>query len=304
MEFGIDQDVESFGAYIKSVRESGERLLNAEEEVELSKVIEAGVYAEHLVETGAYGDRDPGLLAEVIEEGNRAMQRFIGANLPLVISIARRYYNMPYGTMSRMDVIAEGNLGLAHAVEKFDYTKGFKFSTYATWWVRLYMSRALENNHRVLHLSAKIVKAVERMNEVEEQLRIDLDRSPLDVEIAKELDITEAKLKELRIYGKSVAYLNQIIDQDTELGDFIAAQDDTEESAMRGLMREEVEAAIETLDEIEQIIIRGHFGLNGKKTMSHVELAKELNVSASTVRAYEGKAFAKLRRRFPSLAEY
>lgn len=165
------------------------------------------------------------------------------------------------------------------------------------------MSRALEDGHRVLDLPVNVVKAVDRLKQVEEEMTIDLGRVPLDREIAEELEITEEKLKELRIYGKSVVHLSQLVKDDTELGDLIADKYNLEESVMIDLMRDELAEAISTLNDTEQMIIRARFGFDGE-VMTLTELAKVLKVSASTVRTYERNALEKLRTKFPSLAEY
>ena len=271
------------------------QLLTAEQEVILAKQIEAGLYAEHRLERDTCGADLRGDLAAVAADGRLARNRLLEANLRLVVSIAKRYTGRG---MALIDLIQEGNLGLIRAVEKFDYTKGYKFSTYATWWIRQAISRALADQARTIRIPVHMVERVNRMVRVRRELVMTLGREPNLGEIAAELDVTELEVIELQSYDREPVSLDQSVgeDGDTELVDFVADPYPLPvDQATRGQLREEVEIVLSTLSQREQAVIRLRFGLDDGRVRTLDEVGRECGLSRERIRQIEKGSLLKLR---------
>src|SRR5688572_18514606 len=240
-------------------------LLNAEMEVELAKRIEAGLFSEEKLAKG--GRISPKMLEEyewIAEDGRRAKNHLLEANLRLVVSLAKRYTGRG---MLFLDLIQEGNLGLIRAVEKFDYTKGYKFSTYATWWIRQAITRAMADQARTIRIPVHMVEQVNRMVRARRDLATSLGREPTVSEVAAMLSMEEYQVLELISYDREPVSLDQAVGEDGEsaLGDFVARIDPREEPAdtvSSGMLRSEVEIVLSTLSQREQAVIRLRFGLD------------------------------------------
>jgi RNA polymerase sigma factor (sigma-70 family) len=279
-------------------------LLSAADEVELSKRIEAGLYAAHLLGSNnsfsAARKRDLTLL---IADGERAKDHLLRANLRLVVSLAKRYtgHGMPF-----LDLIQEGNLGLIRAVEKFDYTKGFKFSTYATWWIRQAISRAMADQSRTIRLPVHLVEQVNKMQRVRRELNQTLGREANHAELAHELDLTEERIRELIDLSRDLVSLDQAVgaDDDASLGDFIADQrtsSEAEESIEAQLMRRQLGQVLDTLEEREAAVVRMRYGLDGAQPKTLDEIGRVFKLSRERIRQIERETMAKLRH--PSRAQ-
>jgi RNA polymerase sigma factor RpoD-like protein len=278
-------------------------LLTAADEVELAKRVEAGLYANHLIgETPKLTVQRRRDLREVVVDGERAKDHLLRANLRLVVSLAKRYtgHGMPF-----LDLIQEGNLGLIRAVEKFDYTKGFKFSTYATWWIRQAISRAMADQSRTIRLPVHLVEQVNKMQRLRRELHQTLGREPSDAELAMELDVTEARIRELIDHARDLVSLDQTVgaDDDVALGDFIEDRDATaaEDAVTFGLMREQLATVLNTLDDREQAVVRMRYGLDDGKPRTLDEIGRAFGLSRERIRQIERETMAKLRH--PSRAD-
>src|SRR6478735_69880 len=218
-------------------------LLTAEQEVDLAKRIEAGVFAGHMLESGKRLSPQRRIdLKMIVRDGGRARSHLLVANLRLVVSLAKRYTGRG---MPLLDLIQEGNLGLIRAVEKFDYTKGFKFSTYATWWIRQAISRAMADQSRTIRLPVHLVEQVNKMQRVRREMNQTLGREASHAELAHELDITEERIRELIDLSRDLVSLDQAVgsDDDASLGDFIAdkrSSSEAEETVDADLMRRQL----------------------------------------------------------------
>ncbi|HZM74602.1 MAG TPA: RNA polymerase sigma factor SigB [Candidatus Limnocylindrales bacterium] len=265
------------------------KLLTAEQEVELAKRIEAGLMASYLIENGA-ANAD---LVMVAREGKSAKDHLLEANLRLVVSIAKRYTGRG---MAFLDLIQEGNLGLIRAVEKFDYTKGYKFSTYATWWIRQAITRAMADQARTIRIPVHMVEQVNRMVRVRRDLAAALGREPSIKQIAKALEIPEYQVIELISYDREPVSLDQSVGEDGEscLGDFVAA-DSQVEAVVQGQLREEVEVVLSTLSQREQAVIRLRFGFDDGRARTLDEVGKEFGLSRERIRQIEKTTLLKLR---------
>ena len=272
-------------------------LLSAEEEVELSKRIEAGVYAEHLLQTGAKmtraKKRDVKILAK---EGKAARAHLLEANLRLVVSLAKRYTNRG---MPLLDLIQEGNLGLIRAMEKFDYTKGFKFSTYATWWIRQAITRAMADQARTIRIPVHMVEVINKLARVQRQMLQDLGREPTPEELAVELDMTPEKVVEVQKYGREPISLHTPLgeDGDSEFGDLI---EDSEavvpaDAVSFTLLQEQLHAVLDTLSEREAGVVSMRFGLTDGQPKTLDEIGKVYGVTRERIRQIESKTMSKLR---------
>ncbi len=273
-------------------------LLTAADEVELAKRIEAGLYATHLLaepnEFSAPRKRD---LRAVVRDGERAKDHLLRANLRLVVSLAKRYtgHGMPF-----LDLIQEGNLGLIRAVEKFDYTKGFKFSTYATWWIRQAISRAMADQSRTIRLPVHLVEQVNKLQRIRREMSQELGREAKHAELAHELDITVERVRELIDLSRDLVSLDQTVgaDDDASLGDFIADERSTftaESVVEGGLMRGHLQDVLNTLDAREAAVVRMRYGLDGGQPKTLDEIGRAFKLSRERIRQIERETMAKLR---------
>uniref|UniRef100_UPI0018DF2CEB RNA polymerase sigma factor n=1 Tax=Brevibacterium yomogidense TaxID=946573 RepID=UPI0018DF2CEB len=272
-------------------------LLNAAEEVDLAKRIEAGMYADHLVKQSEV--TDPKLVREfqwIIHDGRIAKNHLLEANLRLVVSLAKRYTGRG---MLFLDLIQEGNLGLIRAVEKFDYTKGFKFSTYATWWIRQAITRAMADQARTIRIPVHMVEVINKLARVQRQMLQDLGREPTPEELAKELDMTPERVIEVQKYGREPISLHTPLgeDGDSEFGDLI---EDSEavvpaDSVSFTLLQEQLHSVLDTLSEREAGVVSMRFGLNDGQPKTLDEIGKVYGVTRERIRQIESKTMAKLR---------
>ncbi|HYY12356.1 MAG TPA: RNA polymerase sigma factor, partial [Kineosporiaceae bacterium] len=272
-------------------------LLNAEQEVELAKRIEAGLFAE---ETLNSGDKlDPKMRRElqwIAEDGRRAKNHLLEANLRLVVSLAKRYTGRG---MLFLDLIQEGNLGLIRAVEKFDYTKGYKFSTYATWWIRQAITRAMADQARTIRIPVHMVEVINKLARVQRQMLQDLGREPTPEELAKELDMTPEKVIEVQKYGREPISLHTPLgeDGDSEFGDLI---EDSEavvpaDAVSFTLLQEQLHSVLDTLSEREAGVVSMRFGLTDGQPKTLDEIGKVYGVTRERIRQIESKTMSKLR---------
>ncbi len=292
---------DSVGLYLDEIARN--ELLDAAKEVELSKAIEAGLMAEHLLAEGRVGRKKaPGgatraELEWLAEEGHRATREFINANLRLVVSIARKYGR---AQMPMLDLIQEGNTGLIRAVEKFDYTKGYKFSTYATWWVRQAITRGIAQQARVVRLPVHVVEELNQVGGARRTLERQLGRDPEPEEIATELGMDIDRVLDLLSWGRDHVSLDTPIDEDgdTSLGDLMA-----QESAPSPDMdvidvesRERLNSLVGQLDERSADIVRSRYGLTDGRQHKLADIGVKHGISAERVRPLEREALQKLRR--------
>ncbi|MFC7527176.1 RNA polymerase sigma factor SigB [Actinoplanes sp. GCM10030250] len=289
-ERGVSADL--VRAYLNGIGRT--RLLTAVEEVTLSKRIEAGLYADEKLPT-APADLAP-LLHIIVAEGRAAKNHLLEANLRLVVSIAKRYTGRG---MAFLDLIQEGNLGLIRAVEKFDYTKGYKFSTYATWWIRQAITRAMADQARTIRIPVHMVEQVNRMVRSRRDLAASLGREPSIAEIAKAMDVPEFQVIELISYDREPVSLDQAVGEDGEsaLGDFVAAAGPNQpgETVGQGELRSEVEIVLSTLSERESAVIRLRFGLDDGRQRTLDEVGREFGLSRERIRQIEKVTMLKLR---------
>jgi RNA polymerase primary sigma factor len=272
-------------------------LLNAAEEVDLAKRIEAGMYAEHLLDSGEVTDpRETMDYKWIIHDGRIAKNHLLEANLRLVVSLAKRYTGRG---MLFLDLIQEGNLGLIRAVEKFDYTKGFKFSTYATWWIRQAITRAMADQARTIRIPVHMVEVINKLARVQRQMLQDLGREPAPEELAKELDMTPERVVEVQKYGREPISLHTPLgeDGDSEFGDLI---EDSEavvpsDSVSFTLLQEQLHSVLDTLSEREAGVVSMRFGLNDGQPKTLDEIGKVYGVTRERIRQIESKTMAKLR---------
>ncbi|WKU08072.1 RNA polymerase sigma factor RpoD/SigA [Micromonospora sp. HUAS LYJ1] len=291
----VAEERDLVGVYLHEI--SRTPLLDAAKEVDLSKAIEAGLYAEHLlgedrVPTGV--DRDD--LERLVAEGERAKDLFIRANLRLVVSIARRYVR---SGMPMLDLIQEGNTGLVRAVEKFDYERGYKFSTYATWWIRQAISRAIAQQERTVRLPVHLVEDVNRMRNVARQLTRELGGDPEPEQIAAALGVTVERVNELVRWSQDTVSLDTPVgdDGDTNLGDLVADSDapSPEDIVLTGLERQRIEGLLNHLDDRSAGIMRARYGLEDGREHSLTEVASRFSLSRERIRQLEIQALGRLR---------
>jgi RNA polymerase primary sigma factor len=277
-------------------------LLTAEDEVELAKSIEAGLFAEEKMARTAVLARGELIDLELLSrDGVRAKQRLIEANLRLVVSIAKRYVGRG---MLFLDLIQEGNLGLIRAVEKFDYTKGFKFSTYATWWIRQAITRAIADQARTIRIPVHMVETINKLVRVQRQMHQDLGREPSPEEIGLEMGLSPVRVVEIqRIAQEPVSLQSPIGEEDSDLGDFIEDADAVVpiEAAAFILLQDQLEDILGTLSDREQRIIQLRFGLVDGHPRTLEEVGREFGVTRERIRQIESKTLAKLRH--PSRAQ-
>ncbi|MFC3850707.1 sigma-70 family RNA polymerase sigma factor [Corynebacterium hansenii] len=272
-------------------------LLSAEEEVELSKRIEAGVYAEHLLKTGAKMTRAMKRDVKIIaKEGKAARAHLLEANLRLVVSLAKRYTGRG---MPLLDLIQEGNLGLIRAMEKFDYTKGFKFSTYATWWIRQAITRGMADQSRTIRLPVHLVEQVNKISRIKRELYQQLGREATNEELAEESGIAEAKIEMLLRQSRDPVSLDMPVgtDEEAPLGDFIEDSEatDAEEAVVASLRHHDVRRVLSTLEVREQEVIKLRYGLDDGLPRTLDQIGRHFGLSRERVRQIEREVMAKLR---------
>ena len=295
----LTASADSVRAYLKQIGKVA--LLNAEEEVELAKRIEAGLYATQLMsELADKGEKLPAAqrrdMMWICRDGDRAKNHLLEANLRLVVSLAKRYTGRG---MAFLDLIQEGNLGLIRAVEKFDYTKGFKFSTYATWWIRQAITRAMADQARTIRIPVHMVEVINKLGRIQRELLQDLGREPTPEELAKEMDITPEKVLEIQQYAREPISLDQTIgdEGDSQLGDFI---EDSEavvavDAVSFTLLQDQLQSVLETLSEREAGVVRLRFGLTDGQPRTLDEIGQVYGVTRERIRQIESKTMSKLR---------
>jgi RNA polymerase primary sigma factor len=293
---------DSVGMYLDEIARTP--LLDAITEVELSKTIEAGLLAEHLLAQGRVGRKKGGApkyatqeeLEWLAAEGQRAIQRFIEANLRLVVSIARKYGR---SQMPMLDLVQEGNTGLIRAVEKFDYAKGYKFSTYATWWVRQAITRGIAQQARVVRLPVHVVEELNQVGAARRTLERQLGRDPEPEEIAAELDMDLDRVLDLLSWGREHVSLDTPVDDngDTSLGDLIAQETapGPDSTFLDVESRDRLGHLVELLDDRAADIIRSRYGLVDGRQHKLADIGAKHGISAERVRQLEREALAKLR---------
>ena len=283
-------------------------LLTAEQEVELAKRIEAGLYAGRLLaekqSLSPAKQRDYKTLAI---DGKAAKAHLLEANLRLVVSVAKRYTG--HG-MTFLDLIQEGNVGLIRAVEKFDYTKGFKFSTYATWWIRQAITRAMADSGRTIRLPVHLAEQVNKVVRTRRRMHQELEREPTAEELGLELDLPEARITELLEYSRDLVSLDQTVgaDEESRLGDFIEDADAAvaEDAVAFQMMKGDVRNVLETLEDRERDVVILRFGLDGHQPRTLEQIGKQFGLSRERVRQIERETMAKLRdpQRADALRDY
>jgi RNA polymerase sigma factor (sigma-70 family) len=280
-------------AYLNGIGKT--KLLTAVEEVDLAKRIEAGLFAGQAIGVAT----DPEYLADlkaVERDGVAAKNHLLEANLRLVVSVAKRYTGRG---MSLLDLIQEGNLGLIRAVEKFDYTKGFKFSTYATWWIRQAITRAMADQSRTIRLPVHLVEQINRLVRARRDLSISLGREPTPAELATELGIEPFRVVELLGYDREPVSLDQTVgdDGESQLGDFIADSDPMSpaDNVSYALLKAEVNKVLSSLSEREREVIRLRFGLDDGRQRTLDEIGRDFGLSRERIRQIEKGTMAKLR---------
>ncbi|UVE95355.1 sigma-70 family RNA polymerase sigma factor [Dietzia sp. B32] len=283
-------------------------LLNAEDEVELSKRIEAGLYAKHVLETKKrLGPVRKADLKAIVAEGEAARAHLLEANLRLVVSLAKRYTGRG---MPLLDLIQEGNLGLIRAMEKFDYAKGFKFSTYATWWIRQAITRGMADQSRTIRLPVHLVEQVNKLARIKRELHQQLGREASLDELAEESGIPAHKIEELLDHSRDPVSLDMPVgaDEEAPLGDFIEDAEATsaENTVVTNVMHSDVRAVLATLEEREQQVITLRFGLDDGQPRTLDQIGKRFGLSRERVRQIEREVMAKLRegRRADKLRSY
>ncbi|ADK29004.1 RNA polymerase sigma factor [Corynebacterium pseudotuberculosis] len=301
----LTASADSVRAYLKQIGKVA--LLNAEQEVSLAKRIEAGLYAtyrmEQMEEAFNNGDKEAKLtpavkrdLRAIARDGRKAKNHLLEANLRLVVSLAKRYTGRG---MAFLDLIQEGNLGLIRAVEKFDYTKGYKFSTYATWWIRQAITRAMADQARTIRIPVHMVEVINKLGRIQRELLQDLGREPTPQELAKEMDITEEKVLEIQQYAREPISLDQTIgdEGDSQLGDFI---EDSEaviavDAVSFTLLQDQLQDVLHTLSEREAGVVKLRFGLTDGMPRTLDEIGQVYGVTRERIRQIESKTMSKLR---------
>jgi len=295
----LTASADSVRAYLKQIGKVA--LLNAEQEVDLAKRIEAGLYAAERMKQAEDGGQklSPTLRRDlnwIVRDGERAKNHLLEANLRLVVSLAKRYTGRG---MAFLDLIQEGNLGLIRAVEKFDYTKGYKFSTYATWWIRQAITRAMADQARTIRIPVHMVEVINKLGRIQRELLQDLGREPTPEELAKEMDITPEKVLEIQQYAREPISLDQTIgdEGDSQLGDFI---EDSEavvavDAVSFTLLQDQLTSVLQTLSEREAGVVRLRFGLTDGQPRTLDEIGQVYGVTRERIRQIESKTMSKLR---------
>ena len=295
----LTASADSVRAYLKQIGKVA--LLNAEEEVELAKRIEAGLYSTwYMAQVAERGEKLTTAQRRdykwIERDGVRAKNHLLEANLRLVVSLAKRYTGRG---MAFLDLIQEGNLGLIRAVEKFDYTKGYKFSTYATWWIRQAITRAMADQARTIRIPVHMVEVINKLGRIQRELLQDLGREPTPEELAKEMDITPEKVLEIQQYAREPISLDQTIgdEGDSQLGDFI---EDSEavvavDAVSFTLLQDQLRSVLDTLSEREAGVVRLRFGLTDGLPRTLDEIGQVYGVTRERIRQIESKTMSKLR---------
>ena len=274
-------------------------LLTAAQEVDLAKRIEAGVFAQHVLDEAAPGDLDQQYAADlrtIVRDGRRARNHLLEANLRLVVSLAKRYTGRG---MPLLDLIQEGNLGLIRAVEKFDYTKGFKFSTYATWWIRQAITRGMADQARTIRLPVHLVEQVNKLARIKRDLHQQLGRDATHEELAAESGIAEEKIADLLDHARDPVSLDMPVGSEEEapLGDFIedGESTDAETTVISHLLHDDLRRVLATLEDREQTVIRMRYGLDDGQPRTLDQIGRRFGLSRERVRQIEREVMAKLR---------
>ncbi|MBV8996832.1 MAG: RNA polymerase sigma factor [Pseudonocardiales bacterium] len=301
----LTTSADSVREYLKQIGKVA--LLNAEQEVQLAERIEAGLFAAERLDKAEHGAEklSPQLrrdLAWIVRDGERAKNHLLEANLRLVVSLAKRYTGRG---MAFLDLIQEGNLGLIRAVEKFDYTKGFKFSTYATWWIRQAITRAMADQIRTIRIPVHMMEVIDKLGRIQRQLLQGLGREPTVEELATQLDVTPEKVREIQQYVREPVSLDQTIGEegDSHLGDVI---EDSQavvalESVSFALLRDQLQSVLATLSDREAGIVRLRFGLTDGQPHTLEQIGQIYGITRERIRQIESKTMAKLRH--PSRSE-
>jgi RNA polymerase nonessential primary-like sigma factor len=272
-------------------------LLTAEDEVELAKRIEAGLYAQHLLDTRKrLGEKRKNALATIAADGRAARSHLLEANLRLVVSLAKRYTGRG---MPLLDLIQEGNLGLIRAMEKFDYTKGFKFSTYATWWIRQAITRGMADQSRTIRLPVHLVEQVNKLSRIKREMHQTLGREATDEELAEESGIPVEKINDLLEHSRDPVSLDMPVgaDEEAPLGDFIEDSEamSAENTVIAELLHTDIRHVLATLDEREKQVIQLRFGLDDGQPRTLDQIGKLFGLSRERVRQIEREVMIKLR---------
>jgi len=299
-QFDSDLDSQSPAADLVRVYLNGigkTALLTAEDEVELAKRIESGLYAQHLLETRKrLGVKRKSDLAMMVADGHAARQHLLEANLRLVVSLAKRYTGRG---MPLLDLIQEGNLGLIRAMEKFDYTKGFKFSTYATWWIRQAITRGMADQSRTIRLPVHLVEQVNKLSRIKREMHQILGREATDEELAEESGIAAEKISDLLAHSRDPVSLDMPVgtDEEAPLGDFIEDSEamSAESTVIAELLHTDIRHVLATLDEREQQVIQLRFGLDDGQPRTLDQIGKLFGLSRERVRQIEREVMIKLR---------
>ncbi len=272
-------------------------LLTAAQEVELAKRIEAGVFAQHMLDSSPeLSNARRAEMRALVADGHTAKNHLLEANLRLVVSLAKRYTGRG---MPLLDLIQEGNLGLIRAVEKFDYTKGFKFSTYATWWIRQAITRGMADQGRTIRLPVHLVEQVNKLARIKRDLHQQLGRDATMEEMAKEAGITPEKVADLLDHARDPVSLDMPVgaEEDAPLGDFIEDGEatDAESAVISGLLQDDMRRVLATLDDREQHVIRLRYGLDDGQPRTLDQIGKRFGLSRERVRQIEREVMSKLR---------
>ena len=289
---GISTDL--VRAYLKEIGKTP--LLTAAQEVELSQRIEAGLFATHKLTQQKLSFALQKDLTWLVRDGEKAKQHLLEANLRLVVSIAKRYLGRG---MLFLDLIQEGNLGLIRAVEKFDYTKGFKFSTYATWWIRQAITRAMADQARTIRIPVHMVEQINKLTRLQRELLQTLGREATPEELAAELDLSVDKVLEIQRYAREPVSLQSVIgdENDSSLGDFIEDADApvAVDVVSYTMMQEQLHEVLTTLSERESAVVKMRFGLTDGEPKTLDEIGREFGLTRERIRQIESKTLSKLR---------